>query len=780
VIAFLAGCVASGGAPAPEDGGAAWVDAPSGFWWTWNGSSRLRFPVEAFSVGVVPAIDPDASYDPWWEDASVTWHAATSVEALGASSWRLDHGPGGKSTLRRDASANTRAAFSWVPDDPRVALLKVAPRASADEGFYGLGEWFDRPEHRGARRAMQIEFDPTIESLYNEVHVPIPLMVGTEGWGWFVDDAHPSVWDVATTDDEEVAFTVGLGVDAPAGIRFHLFARDAGIDVLKDFHAVSGAPALPAPWAWGPLLWRDENTGQAQFEDDVAQIRALDLAASGVWIDRPYASGVNAFDFEPSAWPDPAGMVQRARDHGLRVAIWHTPYLDPDEVPSLHAEATAGGFFPPIAPPIALNNWGIPIDFSNPESMAWWQEQLGAYVAMGIEGYKLDYGEDVIVGVDGARLPWGFHDGTDERTMHKRYAALYHEAYDGLLPDDGGFLLCRASVAGDQVRARVIWPGDLVADLSRHGDPLDDGVGSVGGLPAAVSAALSTSASGFPLFGSDTGGYKRSPPDDETWRRWFAHTALSSVMQVGNSASVQPWELSDGAWSEASLVEFTAFARLHLRLFPYGWSVLVAGEPLVRPLGLVHPDVGHPGDAYLFGPDLLVAPVVEAGAVDRVVPFPAGRWTDWWTGEVVEGPGEVLVDAPLGALPLYLREGALVAMLRPTVDTLAPVTVDGVESWADEPGALWWRVTSGVGEVALMDGTVATVSEGPPWTFAWEPGDTWVEGGVLEWVGVAAVDVEIDGVAVAQSEDGTVSGWSTDGVRTWVTVPPEGGAVVLW
>lgn len=778
----LVGCI-SGGEPEPVGAGATFVATDDGFVWVFEGAARLRFPLDAFEVGIVPALDPDASYDPWWPIGGMTWHAATSAVRLDGATWSLEHGAGGGSVLAVGASTDSRVALSWTPRDPLVAALRIRPNANAEEGFYGLGEWFDRPEHRGQRRALQLELDASIESVYNEVHAPIPLLIGTTGWGLFLDDAHPQVWEVATASPERVDVTVGLGADGPAGLDFHLFARPSAIEVLQDFHAVSGAPTLPAPWTWGPLLWRDENTGQAEVEADVQTMRDLDLAASGIWIDRPYASGVNTFDFASSDWPDPAGMIEFARDRGLRVSVWHTPYLDPDEATALHDEALAAGFYPPLAPPIAFNAWGTPIDFSNPAAVLWWREQLAGYAAMGIEGYKLDYGEDVVVGANGGRLPWSFADGTDERTMHKRYAALYHETYAALLPEDGGFLLCRAAVAGDQVRARVIWPGDLAADLSHHREAVViDGLstGSVGGLPAAVSAAMSTSASGFPLFGSDTGGYKRSPPNDETWRRWFAHTALSSVMQVGNSASVQPWELEDAGWSEDSLDEFRAFARLHLRLFPYGWSVLSAGMPLVRPLGMVAPEVGHPEDAYLFGPDLVVAPVVDAGAVSRVVPLPAGRWTDWWTGETVDGPVDLTVDAPLGALPLFLRQGAAVAMLRPTIDTLAPVGVEGVDSFAADAGPLWWRVTAGEGGATLLDGTDVTVSEGPPWTFAWSPGDLWVQGGVLEWVDVEAVDVRIDDVPLVESADGTVEGWSTSGRSTWVTVPPAGGTVTLW
>ena len=108
----------------------------------------------------------------------------------------------------------------------------------------------------------------------------------------------------------------------------------------------------------------------------------------------------------------------------------------------------------------------------------------------------------------------------------------------------------------------MIWPGDLAADLSLHREQVDGRV-SVGGLPAAVSAGLSLGPSGFPLFASDTGGYRHAPPDKETMARWLQHTALTPVMQIGTASSELIWDFEDDeltGW-------YRDLTRLHLRLF---------------------------------------------------------------------------------------------------------------------------------------------------------------------------------------------------------------------
>jgi alpha-D-xyloside xylohydrolase len=248
----------------------------------------------------------------------------------------------------------------------------------------------------------------------------------------------------------------------------------------------------------------------------------------------------------------------------------------------------------------------------------------------------------------------------------------------------------------------VIWPGDLDATMSKHGEDVDNGMDqytSVGGLPAAVVASLSLGPSGFPLFASDTGGYRHSPPDKETFTRWFEYTALTPVMQVGNSASQVPWQYTpENGFDDEMLAWYRDYARLHIRLFPYVWTYInnlaTDGRPIVRPLGLAYPELGvHPSDTYLLGRNLLVAPVIERGATSRELTLPPGIWLDWWTGELLDGGGEITVAAPLGSLPLFLRAGGIVPMLRPTIDTLAPTTMpDLADSFADDPGRLYVRM----------------------------------------------------------------------------------------
>ena len=241
-------------------------------------------------------------------------------------------------------------------------------------------------------------------------------------------------------------------------------------------------------------------------------------------------------------------------------------------------------------------------------------------------------------------------------------------------------LIVRASSYGGASQADIIWPGDLDSGFQHRGDPLPSGGNAVGGLPAAVVDAQTLGVSGFPAFGSDTAGYRGSPTP-ESLLRWMEHTALSVVMQVYEDGNDRlPWAVSDAAGAE-----YQAMASLHQQLVPYNATLMAAaqltGAPSIRPLPLAFPSdtagFAHADDEYLLGPDLLVAPVVEAGVTSRTVHLPPGQWVSWWSDQLQTGPADVTVPAPLGQPPLFARAGGLVPMLPPGIDTLVDATEPG-------------------------------------------------------------------------------------------------------
>ncbi len=210
----------------------------------------------------------------------------------------------------------------------------------------------------------------------------------------------------------------------------------------------------------------------------------------------------------------------------------------------------------------------------------------------------------------------------------------------------------RSAWAGSQ-RYPGIWAGDQSPDFSPWA-----------GLPTAIVAGQSAGWSGFPYWGSDVGGYFNAP-DDEVFTRWAQFSAVCPLFEPHGLGKREAWE-----FSAQTLEIYRRMAQLHDDLLPY--SLAAAGEahqtgmPLMRAMPLIYPE--YP-DAhldwvqyqYLYGPDLLAAPVYSWGT-SRLIWFPPGEWVDVETGEVIAGPQQLRVPAPIEKLPLYRRVGASVPM----------------------------------------------------------------------------------------------------------------------
>lgn len=769
-----------------------------------EGQTLLSLPPSAFQVGVVTRLEDVASYDPYWlvvNDGVFTptlpmgfaWREPTSATASldgEALVVNLELTRTITATVRAAKAADGHLVLTFVPQtENAIGYLRFRAGVDATEAFYGLGEWFDGINHRGKLRPMQLEPSLQFESANTENHVSVPFLVGSRGWAFFVETERHGVMDVAKTDPALVDTMWGTAEASASGLTVHLFSAVDPLDLPRQYYGVTGFPRPPSDWATGPWIWRNEHDDQAEVEDDVRQIRALDLATSGLWIDRPYATDVNTFDFDPARYPDAGVMIDGIRAAGLRLALWHTPYLTPASQP-MRGEADMKGFFPPTQG-TWLNRWSSPLDLTNPEAVVFWRNLLTRYTNAGVEGFKLDFAEDVVAGVSGRRSGWVFANGQTDRTMTDGYPRRYHDTYRAVLANLDGFMLVRHARWGEQQTGVVVWPGDIDATLTKWGERFTerggDEVVGVGGLPSAIRAGIGLSMSGFPYFASDTGGYLHSPPTKETWLRWVEHAALMPVMQVGDASSQPPWLYTPENGRDAEALDtYRLYARLHLRLFPFFWSHVKAmarhGKPVVRAFGLAFPALGvHPENQYLLGDELFVAPVETAGATTRTFIKPPGRWFSWWDGAELQGDGEVTVPAPLTSIPFFLREGAIVPLLRPTIDTLAPATDPNVESFENEAGTLWVRVQPGpeTTRFALFDGTLLS-QQGTELTAT--AGDRFTTSVVWELRGVSKPgSVEHAGAALAEVADldAVASGFTFSAGTLLIKTPLDGSPTAV-
>jgi alpha-D-xyloside xylohydrolase len=638
------------------------------------------------------------------------------------------------SAIEIDSPSPGVVHLTTTADAMPTVLVSLA--LGADDGFYtGLGERYDHVDARGQIVGMQLEIDGNFESGTTDRHVPVPWIVSSRGYGVFVKSREAGAWDVASTDMSVVRATF-----ASTAIDVTIVVDPDPLAVVASLTKMTGLARKTPTWALGPMMWRHVDT-QAQALGDLAMIRSLHVPTTTFWIDDGWQIALDTLDFDTTKFPDAAAFAQQTAALGFELFGWNSPYLQnptssgtQNEAQQLYAMAASNGYFveesdgtPFSAPgPSASEGFGL-IDFTSTAARAFWAGRAASAVAVGMNGFKLDYAEDMVPDLLGGRLNLKLSDGESEQTA-RNYPLGYHGAYRDALAStsDGGVLVVRASTYGGAAVADIVWPGDLDNGFQHRGDVGPSGTQLVGGLPASIVAAQTLAASGFPLYGADTGGYRGGAPTSEALLRWAEQTSLSMVLQLGPGEDKYPWNYDAG-----TVTTYTALANLHQKLVPYLASLLADAEadgtPTIRALPLAYPmDTDAPAaadDEYLLGPDLLVAPVVTEGVTSRQVHLPPGTWFGWWDGSQQTGGSTITVQAPLGQPPLFVRAGALLPLLPDGIDTLVPATDASTVSISAKAGfdeASAW--VSGNATASYLDGsTVAITDDATGVEVVWTP-----------------------------------------------------------
>ena len=782
-----------------------------------DGSVALETAPTAFEVGVSPAGAARYHDVTVASPRQVAWHPLElGVERVSATELRVGDGLGQVSriTLSRVRSGVLRLHIEIEEGAGNVSLLRA--RFATDDGSYqGLGERFTGADARGFVVPMQMSVTSLArESGLNEHHVPVPFVVSSKSYGLFVETREAGAFDVGASDAGELRATFeGSALD------FVFFSASTPREVIARYTEHTGLPILPPRWSFAPMHWRNVWEDRAMLETDARALVDLHMPATAFWLDNPWMNSYVDNTVDARRFPDHAAMLAAISASGFRPLVWNVPYLDaPDdgvasnEAERLYESAAREGhlirnesgdvFLAPSAFGVSgLSEAAGMIDFTSEPARDSWQQPLDRLVRdLGIRAFKLDYGEDIVPEFGGARTGLVFSDGTSERQTHNVYAQLYHTPYRRALDEgssEGGFLLVRASCWGGQSVADIVWPGDIDSNLTR-GD-----VRNVGGLPAAISAMISLSASGFPSFASDTGGYREGPTSLETLMRWAEHTAFTPFLQLGGSGPHHnPWLYAPTAQVPDPTGTYRELARMHTELIPFfRMHALAASREGTPPI--LHPSLAFPEDregyadpdAYLIGRDLFVAPVVTPAATTRALHLPPGDWVHWITGESFTGPADVTVAAPVGTPPVFVRVGSIIPMLAHDLETLvAAPTPMGASRIApsDRPFLRARALPMGLTSIRTEEGMVIRVDHRSGLTISLEP-----VAGPGPDLGLRDVRLEVDLLhaspaipAITRATEGAVSVpmstresvqagcegmcWAVEGTTLWVSARVAG------
>ena len=509
-----------------------------------------------------------------------------------------------------------------------AATFSLAP----DEGIYGCGESFTRLNKRGQRLVMWAT-DPK-GAQTPEMYKPVPFFISSRGYGMFVHTSAPLTLDFGCSYDG--ASTIYLGDEL---LDLFIFLGEPK-EVLSEYTSLTGRSPLPPLWSFGLWMGRISYKSEQEVRNVANQLRNYEIPCDVIHLDTGWFEHewLCDFEFAKTKFDDPKQMIEDLHANGFELSLWQIPYFTPSN--RLYREAIDKGY-------VVLDGDGnLPtedaiIDFSNPDAVEWYKGLLRRLLEMGVAAIKADFGEE-------APLHGMYASGKSGFYEHNLYPLRYGKAVFDVTKEVTGdaILWGRSAWAGSQ-RYPLHWGGDAENTYSA--------------MAASLRAGLSLGLCGFSFWSHDIGGFVHMTPE-ELYKRWLAFGMFTSHSRCHGAPPKEPWE-----YSEEFTEEFRAIVEVKYRLMPYVYGqakeCAELGYPMVRTLFFEYPDdptSWYIEDQYLFGSDLLVAPLFEPDEDGRRVYLPPGYWIDYQTHRVYEGSRWHQIEA--GSIPVIVlvRDGAVI------------------------------------------------------------------------------------------------------------------------
>jgi alpha-D-xyloside xylohydrolase len=529
-----------------------------------------------------------------------------------------------------------------------------------DERIYGLGQ---------RRHGLLDQKGCVLELTHRNSQVSIPFLVSSRGYGFLWHNPGVGRVELGRTQTRWVA-------EASRLIDYVVTTGDGYADVMERYADLTGhAPMLPE-WAAGFWQCKLRYKTQDELLAVAREHKRRGLPMSVIVIDYLHWTKMGEWKFDPACWPNPTAMVCELEKLGVKLMVSVWPTVNPDsenfaelERRNLLVRAERGmntfiRFTDTNAKHTVISHL---LDSTHPEARKFlWRKVRENYLRHGIKVFWLDAIEPEMVTYDHDNLRYHAGNGLEVGCL---YPMCQQQAfYEGMKAADEKEIITlgRAAFAGSQRYGAAVWSGDIHSTFED--------------LQQQVRAGLNIGMSGIPWWTTDIGGFFGgeidSPYFQELIVRWFQYGAFCPLFRLHgwrNSSLAHP-EMSDPTrggpnevWSFGNraykIIREILFLRERLR--PYIMEQMkrasTKGTPPIRPLFFDFADdenCAAVDDQFLFGPDLLVAPILFQGATKREVYLPAGaKWTDAWTGKVFMGGQIVKAAAPLDKIPLYLRDG---------------------------------------------------------------------------------------------------------------------------
>ena len=507
---------------------------------------------------------------------------------------------------------------------------------TADEMIFGCGESATGLNKVGQKVNLFVTDPQGPET--DQMYKPIPFFMSNRGYGMFMHTSAPVTCDFGAT-------YIGLNKMFMGDENLDLFVFfGEPKDILDEYTDLVGKPGMPPLWSFGTWMSRITYFSEKEGYDVAANIRKNKYPCDVIhfdtgWFDVDWQCD---YKFSENRFQNPQQMLKDLKSQGFHVCLWQLPYFTPKN-----------RYFPELIKKdmyVKNGNGELPyedvvLDFSNPETVNWYQNKLAGLLNIGVSAIKVDFGE-------AAPLNGIYASGKSGWYEHNLYPVRYDMAVSEITKKlhNENIMWARAAWAGSQ-RYPLHWGGDAATTNT--------------GMLGTLCAGLSFGLSGFSFWSHDMGGFVKSTPED-LYCRWLPFGFLTSHTRAHGAPPTEPWLYDSKRVQDV----FRKSAEMKYRLMPYVYAqakeCTEKGLPMLRALFVEFPD--DPGawkvdDEYLFGSQILVAPLLESGITGRTVYLPEGKWIDYQTEKVYEG-GWHKIEA--GSLPIIMlvRDGSVLPHLK--------------------------------------------------------------------------------------------------------------------
>ena len=534
--------------------------------------------------------------------------------------------------IDNDSSQVKLLPFSFIKrgsDNSRSInpVLTIAP----GERIYGCGESFGALNKVGQKVQLMVT-DPQGPETDGQ-YKPVPFFFSNRGYGIFMHTSAPVTADFGASY---------IGADrlfmADEQMDFFVFFGEPK-DILNEYTNITGkSPMLPL-WTFGTWMSRITYFSQDEGLDIAKKLRQYQIPSDVIHFDTGWF-GVDwqcDYEFAKDRFKNPKAMLDQLSKDGFHTCLWQLPYFTPKN--RFFREIVDGG--------MAVRNaaGSLPyedavLDFSNPKTVSWYQSKIEGLMRLGVSTIKCDFGE-------AAPYDGFYFSGRGGKYEHNLYPLRYNKALWEQVE--------RSHPGEGVIWARSAWAGSQRYALHWGGDAATTNTGMLGDLRGGLSFGLS----GFSFWSHDMGGFVTASPED-IYRRWLPFGFLSSHTRAHGAPPTEPWLIS-----ESFTKAFRQAAEMKYKLMPYVYAQAKdcseRGLPMVRALLVEFPD--DPGawlveDEYMFGSQILVAPLLESGN-SRTVYLPRGKWIDYQSGQVYDGGYQTI---KVGEIPcvILVRDGSLI------------------------------------------------------------------------------------------------------------------------